>query len=96
VKATSYRLYFITEDGNRISNENIYVADNREANAQKRIFRMRFTFKNQKYSKDKPLLSGRCGCEQRYGTVRHAVVMDLAFADDFGLWALSGDCSKDD
>ena len=37
----------------KISNENSYVADSREENAQKRIFRMRFTFKNKKYDKDK-------------------------------------------
>ena len=29
------------------------MADSREENAQKRIFRMRFTFKNKKYDKDK-------------------------------------------
>ena len=46
VKAAKYRIFFLSEDNEKISNENSYVADSREENAQKRIFRMRFTFKN--------------------------------------------------
>ena len=84
VKATSYQLYFIAEDGSRISNENTYVADSREADAQKRIFRMRFTFKNQKYSKDKHYYLVAVDANTDLELFRHAVVMDLAFADDFG------------
>ena len=53
VKAAKYRIFFLSEDNEKISNENSYVADSREENAQKRIFRMRFTFKNKKYDKDK-------------------------------------------
>ena len=53
VKAAKYRIFFLSEDNDKISNENSYVADSREENAQKRIFRMRFTFKNKKYDKDK-------------------------------------------
>ena len=49
VKKATYKLYFISEDNEKISNENIYVADSRETDATKRIFRMRFEFKNKKY-----------------------------------------------
>ena len=84
VKGTTFRLYFISEDNEKISNENIYVADKRDADAQKRIFRMRFTFKNKKYGKDKPYYLVACDDASGVETFRHAVVMDLPFANDFG------------
>lgn len=84
VKPAKYRVFFISEDNEKISNENTYVADNRELSAQKRIFRLRFTFKNKKYDKDKPyylvVYDEDTGLEQW----RHPVMMDIAFADDFG------------
>ena len=74
----------LSEDNEKISNENSYVADSREENAQKRIFRMRFTFKNKKYDKDKQyylvVYDEESGLEQW----RQPVIMDIAFADDFG------------
>ena len=84
VKAAKYRIFFLSEDNEKISNENSYVADSREENAQKRIFRMRFTFKNRKYDKDKQyylvVYDEESGLEQW----RQPVIMDIAFADDFG------------
>ena len=84
VKAAKYRIFFLSEDNEKISNENSYVADSREENAQKRIFRMRFTFKNKKYEKDKQyylvVYDEESGLEQW----RQPVIMDIAFADDFG------------
>ena len=84
VKAAKYRIFFLSEDNEKISNENSYVADSREENAQKRIFRMRFTFKNKKYDKDKQyylvVYDEESGLEQW----RQPVIMDIVFADDFG------------
>lgn len=84
VKATTYRLYFVSEDNEKISNENIYVADKRDADVQKRLFRLRFTFKNKKYDKNKKYYlvayDDGIGMEK----FRHEVIMDVAFADDFG------------
>ena len=84
IKAAKYRIFFLSEDNEKISNENSYVADSREENAQKRIFRMRFTFKNKKYDKDKQyylvVYDEESGLEQW----RQPVIMDIAFADDFG------------
>ena len=84
MKLAKYRVFFISEDNEKISNENTYVADNRELSAQKRIFRLRFTFKNKKYDKDKQyylvVYDEDTGLEQW----RHPVMMDIAFADDFG------------
>lgn len=84
VKATTFRLYFVSEDGEKISNENIYVADNRDPASQNRIFRMWFTFKNKKYDKDKHYYLVAYDDSNDLEVFRHAVVMDLAFADDFG------------
>ena len=84
VKKTTYKMYFISEDNEKISNENTYIADSRDADPQKRIFRMRFTFKNKKYDKNKQyhlvVYDDATGIE----AFRHPVIMDLAFADDFG------------
>ena len=66
-------------------NENIYVADSREADPAKRIFRMRFLFKNQKYDKNRQyylvVTDNKTGVEQ----FRHPVIVDITFADDSGI-----------
>lgn len=55
-----------------------------DADASKRIFRLRFSFKNRKYDKTHRyylvVLDEKTGME----TFRQEVIMDLAFADDFG------------
>ena len=84
IKKTTYKMYFISEDNEKISNEYMYIADSRDTDPQKRIFRMRFTFKNKKYDKNKQyylvVYDDATGIE----SFRHPVIMDLAFADDFG------------
>ena len=84
VKKTAYKMYFISEDNEKISNENTYIADSRDTDAQKRIFRMRFTFKNKQYDKNQQyylvVYDDATGTE----CFRHPVIMDLAFADDYG------------
>ena len=84
VKPAKYRVFFISEDNEKISNENTYVADNRELSAQKRIFRLRFTFKNKKYDKDKQYYLVVCDEDTGLEQWRHPVMIDVAFADDFG------------
>ena len=84
IKKATYKLYFISEDNEKISNENTYIADNREVDAQKRIFRMRFTFKNKKYDKNKQYYLVVYDDVTGIESFRHPVIMDLAFADDFG------------
>ena len=83
VKETTYRLVFVSEDDERISNENIYVADSREPDSAKRIFRMRFNFKNQKYDKNKQYYLVVTDDNTGLELFRHPVMMDLTFADDF-------------
>ena len=84
VKATEYRLFFVSEDQEPISGECIYVADRKEAEPQKRIFRLRFTFKNQQYKKAKRYYLVALDTKNGVEALRHEVVMDIAFANDFG------------
>lgn len=84
VKEAAYKVFFVTEQNERISNENTYIADSREPETQKRIFRMRFTFKNRKYDRDTQYYLVACDAATGLEIFRHPVLMDLAFTDDFG------------
>ena len=84
VRAATYRLYFISESGDRVSNENTYIADRRDEDASKRVFRLKFTFKNQEYSRSTKYylicMDEGTGVE----AWRYEVTVDMAFAGDFG------------
>lgn len=84
VKGTTYKLYFLSEDNEKVSNENIYVADRREEDVQKRLFRMRFIFKNKKYDKSKKYYLAAYDEENDIEIFRHEVIMDVAFTNEFG------------
>lgn len=84
VKGTTYKLYFQSEDNEKISNENIYVADKRDEDVQKRLFRMRFTFKNKKYDKSKKYYLIAYDESNDVEVFRHEVIMDIAFTNDYG------------
>ena len=84
VKGTSYKIFFVSEDNEKISNENIYVADKNDEEPQKRIFRLRFNFKNKQYDKSKRYYLVAYDEKNDLEILRHDVVMDIAFANDFG------------
>lgn len=84
IKATTYKMFFISEDNERISNENSYIADSRELNAQKRIFRMKFQFKDKKYDNDKQYFLVVYDDNTGLEIFRQPILMDLVFEDDFG------------
>ena len=86
IKETKYKLYFISEDNEILSNECAYIADSKDKDAQKRVFRLKFTFKNKKYAKNKrySLVAYDIGSEMNEPIWSHDVIMDLAFVDDFG------------
>ncbi len=85
VKETTYRMVFMSEDGDRISNECSYVADSREPDSVKRIFRRKFNFKNQKYDKTRQYYLVVTDDNTGLELFRHPVIVDITFADDFGL-----------
>lgn len=84
VKPATYRIYFISEDNEKISNEVTYVADNRDEDVHKRKFRVKFTFKDKTYDKNKQyylvVYDEATGLEQW----RHSMVIDILFSGDFG------------
>jgi uncharacterized protein (TIGR02687 family) len=84
IRQTTFRMVFLSEDGGKISNENTYVADSREPDSTKRIFRMRFNFRNQKYDPAKQYYLVIYDATLDMEVFRHPVIMDIAFADDFG------------
>lgn len=84
VKETTYRIYFIDGAGEKISNEHLYVADKKDKDTIKRMFRLRFSFKNKKYSKTQKYYLVAYDDNKSLEVLRHEVIMDIAFADDFG------------
>ena len=84
IKETTYRIYFIDDNGEKISNEHLYVADKKEQDTVKRMFRLRFSFKNKKYDKTRKYYLVAYDEKNNYEALRHEVIMDIAFADDFG------------
>ena len=84
IKEATYHIYFLSEENEKISNENILVADSRESDPLKRISRLRFTFKNKKYDKEKNYFLVVYDETTGLEVFRHPVTMDLAFADDYG------------
>ena len=84
VKETTYRVYFVDGNGEKISNEHLYIADKKDADTVKRVFRLRFSFKNKKYDKMQKYYLVACDDKSSLEVIRHEVMMDIAFADDFG------------
>lgn len=83
VKETTYRIYFVSENGEKISNEQLYVADKKDTDTVKRVFRLRFSFRNQKYEKSQKYYLVAYDDKNALEILRHEVIMDIAFADDF-------------
>ncbi|SHJ69058.1 TIGR02687 family protein [Dethiosulfatibacter aminovorans DSM 17477] len=83
-KETKYKVFFISDDNEKISNENIYVADKKDKDASKRIFRLKFTFKNKKYDRNRKYYLVAYDEKNSLEVIRHEIQMDLAFVDDFG------------
>ena len=84
VKETVYQIYFVDAQGQPISQEQTYMADNRSEASKDRLFTKKFRFKNQKYDRSNHyylvIRDKRSGLEIK----REEVMMDLAFSDDFG------------
>ena len=83
VKPATYHIYFETEDGERVSNENQYHADSAESNPLNTKAKLRFSFKNRIYSnKDKYYLI----IMDEEHNIQLAIIpftIDIAMANDF-------------
>lgn len=84
VKETTYRIFFISEDNEKISNENIYIADKKDTDAKKRVFRLKFSFKNKQYNRSDKYYLVAYDDKNDIEVLRHEIIMDIAFANDFG------------
>jgi uncharacterized protein (TIGR02687 family) len=81
------KLYFVDKEGNRISNENIIIADSRSKTPEDRTYREKFTLRDMAYDKNKEYY---LILEDEDETVekiyeRIPFIIDLLFSDDFGL-----------
>ena len=83
VKETTYKVYFVDDNGNKISNECNYIADKRDSKAIKRIFKLKFNFKNMKYDIFKKYYLVIYDNNMENELSRQEVIMDLLFTDDF-------------
>lgn len=86
VKETTYRIYFVSDSNERISNENICIADKKDKDTMKRMFRFRFSFKNKQYNKSQKYYLVAFDDKNDIEVLRHEIIMDIAFADDFGFF----------
>lgn len=79
------KLYFTDEAGNRISNENIIIADSSAAEAQDRKHREKFTLKEMAYDKSKKYYLVMEDEEQTVEKVYEKIpfAIDLLISDDF-------------
>lgn len=84
VLPTTYKISFIDDEGQVISNENVHLANNKEKESAKRIFKLRFKLKDQKYKRDKKYYLVATDKKTGMEAFRHEVLIDIAFADDFG------------
>lgn len=91
VKETSYRVYFVSESNEKISNENIIIADKKDKDTMKRMFRLRFSFKDKKYDKSQKYYIVALDDKNDIEAFRHEIIMDIAFADDYGFFNKPGE-----
>lgn len=81
------KLYFADEEGKRISNENIIIADSRSKKPEDRTHREKFTLKDMAYDKTKKyyliLEDEEEPVEKIYEKIPFTI--DLLISDDFGL-----------
>ncbi|AOY75379.1 BREX-1 system phosphatase PglZ type A [Clostridium formicaceticum] len=80
------KLYFEDDEGNRISNENIIIADSRSSKPEDRTFREKFTLKDQPYDKGQKYYLVMEDDEESVEKIYDRVpfMIDLAIVNDFG------------
>lgn len=80
-----YRIFFVDAEGNKVSSENVLTADKKETDAQMRISRLKFRFKDMKYDPNANYYLVIYDDENDFTPVtKQEVRIDMAFANDFG------------
>jgi len=80
------KVYFTDEEGNRISNENIIIADSKAETYEGRSFREKFVLKNRKYDKSKKYYLIMEDEEETVNRIYEKIpfIIDIAISDEFG------------
>ncbi|WP_066638539.1 BREX-1 system phosphatase PglZ type A [Desulfolucanica intricata] len=80
------KLYFEDEEGNRISNENIIIADSRSVKPEERTYREKFTLKDLPYDRGKKYYLVLEDEEETVEKIYERIpfIIDLAIVNDFG------------
>jgi uncharacterized protein (TIGR02687 family) len=85
-KPLRLKIYFTDAEGNRISNENIIIADSMSSNPEERTFKEKFVFKNMTYDKASKfyllLEDEEESVENVYDKIPFTI--DIAISNDFG------------
>ena len=84
VKAATYRIHFVSSDGEIISNEVIYKADSKSDKAGDRIVSMKFDIKKKNYDNNLRYFLKVINDKTNVEVLSRQVIMDLPFTDDFG------------
>lgn len=84
MKPATYKICFIDKEGKLISNEEIYVAKSKSKDSSDRIFNLKFRLRNKKYNRDEEYYFTITDIETGIEIYRQQVIIDIAFADDFG------------
>ena len=84
VKPATFRIRFESEDGEIISNEVLYKADNRSNQPGDRIVALHFDIKKKSYSNDRKYFLKVLNEETNAELMSRQVIMDLPFTEDFG------------
>lgn len=84
VKEATYKVFFVSEDGETISNENFIIADKTSNEAINRIFKLRFNLKNKSYNKSKKYFLTATDEKSGFEVLRTEIIIDIAFAGNFG------------
>ncbi|MDE7363030.1 MAG: BREX-1 system phosphatase PglZ type A [Oscillospiraceae bacterium] len=84
VKEATYRVFFVSEDGEVVSNENFIIADKTDTDAAKRLYKLRFNLKNKSYSKSKKYYLVALDDSSGFEILRTETVIENPFAGNFG------------
>ena len=84
VKARKCRFRFVDAGGEVISNEETYLADSRSSDTGDRLFTLKFNLKDQTYARSDEYYFVITDLDTGVDVYRSRVVIDIAFAGDFG------------
>ena len=84
VKAATYRIHFVSSEGEIISNEVIYKVDSKSDKARERIGSLKFDIKKKNYDNSLRYFLKVINDKTNMEVLSRQVIMDLPFTDDFG------------